>query len=319
MNHDRLRRVRAYFLAATTTLEQIPAPVPPDPEPMLGPPPGWDGPTIETGALYRAYGQLPADVQARASGSHALCETVLAWQQGAAERALLARTMLMDDVVYGTELGQHMDALARLPAVQAYQALMMGGADDEDDDDDQDEGEDEDGELLANVRRELRQYVDGLQGAAAAPEPVRRGAGQRMVRAWAASATVAAAVCALLLIWQHAAVPAPAAATIHPINQSIQAGDMTAIVNYTQRTDDATEVHVHVINFGSEPAPAQLSLGEDDSAPSVEAAAGPPAEPNMVPARSAQHRVLRVRTDRARKKPVDFYFQRTLSVLKIEQ
>jgi hypothetical protein len=328
MNQDRYRRLRAYFMSANATLKHIPAPVPP--EPALG----WDAPTFDIREMYVAYHELPGDLQEQATVSHLLCEDALVWQHGASERAFLARSVLAHHVVHGTEIGDHVDRVSTRPAIREYLAQTADREADEGEDEDDDE------DILAQVERDVQEYVRALRaerddGAAAsrvetgssqdagdaaatamapedAPEfgpvaataverPVPRGGARtlRMVRAWAASATATAAICALLMVWQHMATPA--VVTVQPINQSIQAGNLTAIVSVAQQSDDATEVYVHVINSGSEPKPAGLSLGDDELDPST--------TPMMVPGKSVQHRVLRVRKDRDRTRPVMIHFE----------
>jgi hypothetical protein len=244
MNDDRLQRLRAYLLSANATMGRIPAPVPPRPQQ------GWDGPTFDTLDMYLAYNRLPADLQELAAASHSMCETALEWQEAAASGALAARYALMVNVVQRTELVHHKGELYGPRPVHEYLTLVPN---EDEEDAGEDEGEDADAEsaaLIAEVQREVEAYVrrsmarrdaaipeDAAAVATAAvamaspatpvepPAPTGRAANQRMVRAWAVSATVVAAVCAGLLIWQHAAAPAPVAATMHqPVDPGRRSG-----------------------------------------------------------------------------------------------
>ncbi len=115
------------------------------------------------------------------------------------------------------------------------------------------------------------------------------------------------------MIWQHVATPTPAAVTIRPVNESLQAGDMTVLVNYTERVNDVTQVHVQVINYGAEPAAADVSLGyadddnTKDSRTNIDDA--DPQTRRLVPARSSQHRVLRVRDNHDPAKAVQIHLR----------
>ena len=116
-----MRRLRAYFMAVTSTLERIPAPVPPIPAKS------WDGPTIDTRELYLAYNRLPADLQKQAAKSHYVCQQVLEWQRGAADRVLMAHAMLMKEMVEGLELAPHPGEVAAMFEAGVTHFVELGG------------------------------------------------------------------------------------------------------------------------------------------------------------------------------------------------
>lgn len=326
MEHDELRRVHAFMTSVETVMGLIPVPVPPRPDDS------WDGVILDAQPLYQAYNRLPKSIQSRAARALFLCSDVLERQGELASRAVLARFVMVADMIADGFLQPgDLSAIHKVPRRPEYLTLVPsepspGGSD---------EIEDTESAMayLDEVRADVQAYVNELLNANAehagkssdhataseAPDDTRderaRTNGVRWWThwpLWTGGVLIAAVVVMAFLFWLR--VPPPAESRSVTINRSVQTRDLAVIVSHAERTDDDTaRVHVHVVNSTDEPQEAHLSLGSDvnradsdadtdidaDSGLYVDARVGAGPErrtpvPIVVPPRSTQHRVFEI-------------------------